>query len=245
MSNPVLRISDDPVFPSLLGILESCGPASTTDKPAEKSGVLESDNGVLESYADSQLRSQAMSAVLGWVDEGLFTYENLDEFICAVADLDGDFEISEEEEDLYNAVWQHVPDAMLTLGASADDVEKLVNEENNAAGKRVGDALKASLESEKADDDELIAGFAYGEEAVLENASDDPEGRHLILEATYKKRKVVRDGKVVVVRKRVSGRVPMSAAQKAGLRKARQKANTGAAKLARRKSMRIREQRGL
>ena len=192
--------------------------------------------GVLESYADSQLRSQAMSAVLGWIEDGNFTYDNLDEFVCAVADLDGDFEISEEEDDYYNSVWQQIPNALLTLGAPEDDVDKLVNGESNAAGQRVGEAVKLSLDSEKADDDDLIAGFAYG---------DDPEGRHMVLEAAYKKRKVVRDGKVVVVRKRVSGKIRLSAAQKAGLREARLKANTGAAKLARRKSMRIQKRRGL
>ena len=227
MSNKITVIMDDPVFPIMDGmVLESCGGA-----PQNEPGTAPRI-GVLESYADSQLRSQAMSAVLGWIEDGNFTYDNLDEFVCAVADLDGDFEISEEEGDYYNSVWQQIPNALLTLGAPEDDVEK-------------GEAVKLSLDSEKADDDDLIAGFAYGEDAVLENADDDPEGRHMVLEAAYKKRKVVRDGKVVVVRKRVSGKIRLSAAQKAGLRKARRKAHTGAAKLARRKSMRIRKRRGL
>lgn len=240
MSNKITVIMDDPVFPIMDGmVLESCGGA-----PQNEPGTAPRI-GVLESYADSQLRSQAMSAVLGWIEDGNFTYDNLDEFVCAVADLDGDFEISEEEGDYYNSVWQQIPNALLTLGAPEDDVEKLVNGESNAAGQRVGEAVKLSLDSEKADDDDLIAGFAYGEDAVLENADDDPEGRHMVLEAAYKKRKVVRDGKVVVVRKRVSGKIRLSAAQKVGLRKARRKANTGAAKLARRKSMRIRKRRGL
>ena len=224
MSNKITVIMDDPVFPIMDGmVLESCGGA-----PQNEPGTAPRI-GVLESYADSQLRSQAMSAVLGWIEDGNFTYDNLDEFVCAVADLDGDFEISEEEDDYYNSVWQQIPNALLTLGAPEDDVDKLVNGESNAAGQRVGEAVKLSLDSEKADDDDLIAGFAYGEDAVLENADDDPEGRHMVLEAAYKKRKVVRDGKVVVVRKRVSGKIRLSAAQKAGLRKARRKANTGAA----------------
>ena len=71
-------------------VLESCGGA-----PQNEPGTAPRI-GVLESYADSQLRSQAMSAVLGWIEDGNFTYDNLDEFVCAVADLYGDFEISEE-----------------------------------------------------------------------------------------------------------------------------------------------------
>ena len=174
MSNKITVIMDDPVFPIMDGmVLESCGGA-----PQNEPGTAPRI-GVLEAYADSQLRSQAMSAVLGWIEDGNFTYDNLDEFVCAVADLDGDFEISEEEGDYYNSVWQQIPNALLTLGAPEDDVEKLVNGESNAAGQRVGEAVKLSLDSEKADDDDLIAGFAYGEDAVLENADDDPEGRHM------------------------------------------------------------------
>ena len=66
----------------------------------------------------------------------------------------------------------------------------------------------------------------------------------MILEATYRKQKVVRDGKVVKINKRISGKVRLSAAQKAGLRKARRKANT-AARLHRKKSMRLRARRGM
>lgn len=233
---------DDPTFPStrtgqfLAGILESADIAK--GKPSDTPDAV-------EVFALQQARTQAMSAVLAWVAEGDFTYTALDEFICGVADLDGDFEISDEEEVVYNAIWQHVPDALQTLGADEADVNELVNSEDNDAAARIGKALSAAMDETTADDEEIIAGFALGEDAVFENASDDPEGRHMILEATYKRRKVVRDGKVQVIRKRISGKVRLSAAQKAALKKARRKAHTGAAKLARRKSMRIRSRRKL
>jgi len=50
---------------------------------------------------------------------------------------------------------------------------------------------------------------------------------------------------VVKINKRISGKVRLSAAQKAGLRKARRKANTAAARLHRKKSMRLRARRGM
>lgn len=235
---------DDPTFPCtkagqrLAGVLES----ANTDKDKDKTPDAPD---AVSAFATQQARIQAMSAVLAWVEEGEFTYTALDEFMYGVADLDGDFEISKEEEEVYNAIWQQVPDALQTLGADESDVNDLVNGEDDDAAARVGKGLKESMDDITADDEEIIAGFALGEEAVFENASDDPDGRHMVLEATYKKRKVVRDGKVQVVRKRVSGNVRLSAAQKAGLRKARRKANTGAGKLARRKSMRMRARRGL
>ena len=94
------------------------------------------------------------------------------------------------------------------------------------------------------EDADIVAGFALGEKAVLESASYDPKLK-AVLEATYKKKRVVRDGKVVVAQKRVSGQVRLSAAQRAGLKKARRTAHTAAAKLSFRKSMKARKQKGL
>ena len=67
----------------------------------------------------------------------------------------------------------------------------------------------------------------------------------MILEATYKKMKVVRGGKLVVAKKRISGTVRLSAAQKAGLKKARRRAFSSAAKMKRAKSLRMRARRGM
>ncbi len=241
MDKQSFTLDDDFTFPAtrrgqaLSGVLESA------DKP--KTGT-----DAVQVFARQQTRTQAMSAILAWVEDGEFTYTALDEYIIGMADLDGDFEISDEEEAIYNAVWAEVPDALLSLGATETDANDFVNGEGKAsadAAARVGKALKERLDELEADDDEIIAGFALGEDAVFENASDDPEGRHMILEATYRKQKVVRDGKVVKINKRISGKVRLSAAQKAGLRKARRKANTAAARLQRKKSMRLRARRGM
>lgn len=168
-----------------------------------------------------------MSAVLAWIEDSEYKYDALDEYIIGMADIDGYFEIGGEEEAAYNAIWHEVPDALLSLGASEADTTAFVNgegKEADDAAARVGKVVKETLDDLEADDDELIAGFALGEDAVFENASDHPESRHMILEATYRKKNVVRDGKVVKINKRVSGKVRLSTAQKASLRKARRKA---------------------
>lgn len=222
-------------------VMESAASGSECGKAPRKD---EDQDSVYESYSESQARSQAMSAVLSWIADAEYTYTTLDEYVVAVADLDGDFELTEDEEALYQDIWQGVADALLTLGAADADVERLINGEDDAAAAVIGKALAAEMDGVEADDDDLIAAFAFGEEPVLESAVGD-DHLHMVLEATYKKRKVVRDGKVTVVRKRISGKIRLSAEQKAGLRKARRKAMTGAAKLRRRKSMRKRSQRGL
>lgn len=242
--------NDDYVFPTTapglraIGVLESaCGGGNFKDK-TDVGGVLED---AVSTISRSQARAEAMSSVLDWASGGEFTYDALDEILVVVADIDGDYELSEADEDRYNEIWGEVPDALLTLGCSEADVKALVDgpgKEADDAAARIGAFLSTELDSIEADDDDLIAGFAAGEDAVLESAAGD-EAHIGVLEATYKRRKVVRDGKVQIVRKRVSGKVRLSAAQKAGLRKARRKAHTAAANLARKKAGWMRRRRGL
>lgn len=197
--------------------------------------------------AGASARALAMQAVLEWQRGDDFSYDAMDGIIIVLADLDGDEDISEEEEAYYNEVWEEIPNALLSLGAKIDDVEEFVDGPGSPAdkaGDRIGDAISDELDETPADDDDLVASFAYGEDGVLECAGDDYNLRG-VLEATYKKRKMVRNGKVIVARKRVSGRIKLSAAQRAGLKKARRKANTAAAKQHRRKSMKIRKLRGM
>jgi hypothetical protein len=55
----------------------------------------------------------------------------------------------------------------------------------------------------------------------------------------------IRNGKKMRIRKRVSGTVRLSAAQKVGLRKARMKSHSATARMRRAKSMKIRRKSGL
>lgn len=233
---------DDYMFPTTAQGMNETGMVLESAR-ADETGVMES---AVEKDAESRSRANAMSAVLGWIEEGDFSYTTLDETIVVMAGIEGEGEASEDDEADYNDVWKHVPDALLTLGAELDDVKELVDgpgKEADKAAARIGKQLKEEMDEIKADDDDLIAGFALGEDAILESACD--EGHKGVLEATYKRRKVVRDGKVQMVMKKVSGHTKLSAAQKVALKKVRRKANTATAKLARKKSMKIRKQKGL
>ena len=72
---------------------------------------------------------------------------------------------------------------------------------------------------------------------------DEDEGA--ALDAVYKKKLVVRNGKKVRINKRVSGTVRLSAKQKVAIKKARLKSHNARAMLKRAKSMRKRKQMGL
>lgn len=234
---------DDYMFPTTMRGMKEAG--MIFESAAKSEDVVLED--AVSASARAQARAKAMTSVLEWIALGSFSYNSFDEVIVAVCDIDGDFELSVEEEDLYNEVWQEVADALLTLGASVKDTQAFVDgpgEEADDAAARIGKLLSEEMDSFEADDDDIISAFAISEDAVLESAAGDES--HLgVLEAAFKKKKVVRDGKVQIVRKRVSGKVRLSAAQKAGLKKARRKANSATAKLARKKSMRIRKSKGL
>lgn len=209
---------DDPVFPVLAG-----GDA-----------VMESAEPVMEAASDTSAKSLAMSAVLAWIEAGDFTYQAMEEYIAGITDLDGDEEFSEDETALFNDVLAACADAFLSFGADADNVSEFLNDESDAAGKKLGDFVSSAVDEESATDEDIIAGFS-GDGSVMESG---------VLEASFKKMRVVRGGEVKIVKKRL-GKVVLSAAQKAGLKKARRKAFSATAKLHRFKSIKVRKQHGM
>ena len=239
----IFESADDYMFPTTAAGQKAAGVYEFANDENEDSDKLMEDVDGLAANA----RSQAMSAVLQWVEMGQFDYDTLDEIILVIADLDGDDDYTEDEEDYYNDVWSEVSNALLSLGAPRADVEEFCDgsgDDADKAGQRIGAVLTKEVKGNRMDDEDIISGFAFGEDAIIESVDEGSPMRG-IFEATYRRKRVVRDGKVVIRRKRVSGRVRLNAAQKAALRKARRKANTAGAKLRRRKSMRIRRRRGL
>lgn len=179
-------------------------------------------------FARKQLRSQAMSCALTWLQEGDYSFQAIDDLAAGIADLDGDEELTEEEEDYYNELMSDVGAALVSLGGEFDNVQNFLDNEDDGEGAKLGEFLSEKVNAIEDDDDTIIANFAMQSDQVME--------------AMIKR---VIGGKVVLKKKRLKRRVKLSAAQKAGLKLARRKAHTGAAKLARRKSMKIRKRRGI
>lgn len=200
----------------------------------------------VSNYSEAQIRSDAMSAVLGWLEAGEYTYADLDSAILEVADLNGDFEIGEDEEEYYSDMWATAADALATLGATSEDVQALYDgpsEDADKAGARIGADLSKKLDEVKEDDNDIIMAFSMNDNKVLESAGEGYEG---IYEGVFKWLKKVVGGVVERVHKRISGRgKKQTAAQKAALKKARHFAQTGQAKIRRLKSFRIGQKRGL
>ena len=191
--------------------------------------AAEPDTGAVDDYADRQIRSAGMATALAWLDEGDFSFSALDVLVVGMVDVDGDDEIGDDEEADYNDLLTAVAEALVRLGGAEDNVAALIDDEDDAAGEKLGKHLTAQLESATLDDDEIVTRFAMRSgEQILEAGT----------------RKIVRDGKVVIKKKRIK-KYRMTAAQRQSLKKARRKAHSAGARRARAKSLRIRKKRGL
>lgn len=222
------------------------------DEPEKAEQVFEgSETEILESAAAFEsaghakqalytVKAGGMSAVLEWLSGKDFSYDTLDVIIAGVADVDFDGDISDDEEKTYNQILGFAADVMVRFGADPKGVAKFFNDEDDEEGKKIGDYIVSKMDGIKRSDNELISGYADSDSFVFECAEDD-EGFEAAFEAAQK---VIRDGKVVLKKKRLRKK-KLSAAQKAALKKARRKANSAAAKAHRKKSMRERKKRGM
>lgn len=200
-------------------------------------------------FAMQNISMAVAASIQTWCEgdlaEGEGPADRLMAMLVGIADENKDGELTEEEsaiiETAANEAWSY----MAAKGVAESDLDDLFNADDpevaNAAGMRICEFLAGNLPDGEAADDE-IDNFAFGPEAqegLLDNAGQPR------LDAVYKKRFVVRGGKKTVVRKRISGTVRLSAAQKLAIRKARTKAHGARAQAKRMKSLRVRKSIGL
>ena len=184
--------------------------------------------GAIEDFATKQLRSQAMACALIWVENGDYSFAALADSAATIADLDGDQELGPDEETYYNDLLTEVGGAFTVLGADSGNVQSFIDNEDDAEGLKLGGFLSEKMQTVQDDDETLISHYAVSDAPIMESMI-----------------KVVRAGRITLKRKRIGRPHKMTAAQRAGLKFARRKAFTGAAKLHRAKSMRLRRKRGM
>jgi hypothetical protein len=200
---------------------------ATPEEEESKAGDI--SDGSLEDFAAKQMRAEAMGAALAWIEGGDYSYSALDAMVAGISDLDGNEELDEEEQAHFNDLLTATGEAFVWLGAKSNNVQSFIESEGSEEGAKLGNFLSSQMDETEDDDETLISKF------VVEAASG------MVMESVIK---VVRNGQLVFKKKRI-GKFHPSAAQRAGLKAARMKSHTGAAKVARRHSMHVREQRGM
>lgn len=200
-------------------------------------------------YEGQRTRMLAAAIIQAWVatpadalDEDETMADRLFSLVLGSIDDDIDGDISDDEADAANDVLDAAWDYLASKGVPEDDCDALLNDFDTAAADRVRDLLAETL---PADDDDALAdldAFAFDDDA--ERSVFDDAGE-LVLDAVYKKKVVIRKGKRMRMRKRVSGRVRLTAKQKIAVRKMLRRSHSAKAKMQRMKSMRIRRRMGL
>ena len=188
-------------------------------------------------YDDEELLP---SEVLDGLMIGAFTDDDDDD-----SDLD---EIDEKTRVVFSA---HVSDALSTFGVEDDVIADLFDDEIEVADAACLAAAETVLENMPDDGealDEFVADFAYSDDSDEEESFDSMNeeyqfdaakkklraGKKTVKKVNgktlvYKAVKAIRNGKKVTINKRISGKLKLSAGQRAGLKKARRKANTSSA----------------
>lgn len=220
--------------------LDGCGSGSGS-KTAMDSATL---GAAAATYAQQNIRVQAASAVQVWADtdvplgQGEGSSDRLVAMLIGIADSNQSGELDEDEQAVYleacGAAWEY----MAGLGASEDDLDKVFNsddpDEANAAGDRLIGILADALPSGEGESLSDMDEFAFG----------DPDVTLAALDAVYQKRIAFRGGKKVVVRKRISGSVHQTAAQRVAIHKMQAKSHGAQANMSRKKSMKARRASG-
>lgn len=178
---------------------------------------------IVEEFAETEL------------EEGEDLGERLLALIVGATDADFDGEIGEGEAEEAAFMVELVADALVNFGVPEADAVELLESFDSDVAERVHELLLDKLPE--------------GEDAMLDSigkfVDDGLDADNAMLDAVYKNKIVVRDGKKMKVRKRISGVVRLTGAQKVAVRKMLRKSQTGLAKMRRRKSMAKRRKLGL
>lgn len=220
----------------LLASMAAAAPAASVEEVSEKQFLSSVDEQTLLSAVSAKAnqddRSLAASIAVEWANDNGAELGDLYAMIyaaVAAGDDSDDEELDEltpEQDEHYETLLELVGDVLISVGgASAKSVQTMLDEDSEDAALDVAEKMRSAIKETSAD--ELIADYAVKEELLMSAM-----------------KKVVRDGKVKFIKKRVR-KVRLSAAQRAGLKKARLRSNTAAAKAKRRKSNRIRTNSGL
>lgn len=218
----------------LRGAMKRRDATKTLDSTGEEPALAGADN-----YTIADITMSAVSAVQQWaetddLDDGESYADRLMALVVGIADANKDGDITEDEQGVLEVALNAAWDYLVKCGATEEDAGALLNDWDDEAADRVRDLVASVLPE---GDDEASAEI---DSFVFSESDQEPA-----LDAVYKMKTAVRNGKKVRIRKRISGTVRLSAKQKLAIRKARMKSHSAGAMMRRMKSMRMRKKAGL
>ncbi len=162
----------------------------------------------LTNYTIADITMSAVSAVQQWaetddLDDGESYADRLMALVVGIADADEDGDVTEDEQGVLEVALNAAWDYLVKCGATEEDAGALLNDWDDEAADRVRDLVASVLPE---GDDEASAEI---DNFVFSDSDQEPA-----LDAVYKMKMAVRNGKKMRIRKRISGTVRLSAKQK-------------------------------
>jgi hypothetical protein len=211
--------------------------AATVLDSAEKKQT--SDAGA--DYANADIALKAVAAVQEWaetqdddLDDGETLADRLFSLLAGIADANMDGEVGEDEQEVFFLAADAAANYLASKGIADDDAISLLEDFDVEVAQNVHELLISALPNGEEEAAADMDAFVFGD------GSDESA-----LDAVYKKRIAFRGGRKVMIKKRISGKVRLSAKQKVGIRKMLRKSHSAAAQMRRAKSMRLRAKAGL
>ncbi len=202
-------------------------------------------------FQEQAIASDALNYFTEWCET---TEDDLEEdegfgdrlfgLMIAVADDNQDGELDDEEQELVTIGLNAVYDYMVSKGVSEENAGALLNDFDNDLARNIHEFILGKLpqgEDEMQDEMDALIFSTEENEPVLDGAL----ANDLVTDAAYRKVFAIRNGRKMRINKRISGKVRLSAKQRQAIRKAQRRANTGAAKMRRLKSFKMRRRMGL
>lgn len=210
-----------------------------TGKTLDSAEGVDSEPFGAAEFTIADISLAAAAAIQQWVEtDDLVRGESLADRLLAlmvgIADANKDGEITDDEQGVLDVAFNAAYDYLFNKGVSEDDADALLNDYDNDAAERVRDLIASVLPEGEDAASEDLDNFTFG-------ASDQEPA----MDAAYKMKFAIRGGKKTRIRKRISGTVRLSAAQKVAIRKAQMKSHNATARMRRAKSMKIRNKMGL
>ena len=229
----------------------------------ERGVTLDSAGGGSSDYGDYDVKRLALavgSSVQTWAEDGDLadgeTYaDRLFALFVGIVDENKDGELSDDEQEEFADVCEYAGQYLTRHGVDEDDAMALLSEWDDDTAERVRDVLVGNLpEGDGAAED--INDFAFGGNTMdsasgvtMDKAFQAPTGHGQETKgknkAGYKTVVVVRGGQKTFARKRITGKVRLSPAQKASIAKARLHSKSSQAIRNWRKSIKMRKQLGI
>ncbi|UOO93398.1 hypothetical protein [Vitreoscilla stercoraria] len=191
-------------------------------------------------YELTNLRLLVASALIAWAEtddlqEGETPTDRLNALFMGIVDLDKDGEVTSDEADYLDMALNVAVEWLQLQGVTNADIDALLNDDDDDVAENVMELLAGVLPDGDDAIEAAINEFA-GLGAVMDGA---------VMDAMYKKVTAVRNGQKVKIKKRISGKVRLTSAQKQAIKKAQRKSHNGAARMKRAKSMRKRAKLGM